>query len=125
MNRIVDELIRRQLVKPARQYRKWSPDFLNTLQGLIDAGLSNEEIAVELGYKNAKVVASKLAQHGMSRRRTIRWTPERLQKMAALIASGLTNRQIAIDATLKNCMGLNPCLAPVNLLAVLSIEVEG
>jgi len=30
-----------------------------------------------------------------------------------------------LDATLKNCMGLNPCLAPVNLLAVLSIEVEG
>jgi Domain of unknown function (DUF3850) len=28
-----------------------------------------------------------------------------------------------LDATLKNVMGLNPCLAPVNLLAVLSIDV--
>jgi len=104
VNRIVDELIRRPPVKPARQYRKWSPDFLKTLQGLIDAGLSNEEIAVELGYKNAKVVASKLAQHGMSRRRTIRWTPERLQQVAALIAGGLTNRQIAVEmaTTLHN-----------------------
>ena len=28
-----------------------------------------------------------------------------------------------LDATLKNVMGLNPCLAPINLLAVLSIKV--
>lgn len=29
-----------------------------------------------------------------------------------------------LDATLKNSMGLNPCLAPINQLAVLSIEVQ-
>jgi len=29
-----------------------------------------------------------------------------------------------LDATLKNVMGLNPCLAPINLLAVLSIQVQ-
>ena len=29
-----------------------------------------------------------------------------------------------LDASLKNVMGLNPCLAPINDLAVLSIEVK-
>lgn len=30
-----------------------------------------------------------------------------------------------LDTEIKSVMGLNPCLAPINQLAVLSIEVEG
>ena len=91
---VIHKMTRLGLRSKVQRQSTWTPEKDRRLREMVDAGLSNEEIARELGYSPSFIIDKKKSL-GLRIKQVAKWTDESINRLREMVEAGIKVEEIA------------------------------